>query len=282
MDPPAGVEAGGARGTCRYAGDPRTAGDPGRQGQRAAPLSPTKGNFVTRRVDRHPGRTGGPTKPWTRLGIRTLAIALLVLGLAGGYLLSDQRQAQRSNAAASLSAMSETQEIYDLKLERTRQWVAGAPQRAAQADAQAKADAAAKAAADQARAADEAARKAQAASRSQTRTTTNYPVPASCAEYTGNQGIGCALMLQWGYGLDQMPCLVNMWNKESHWNTTAKNASSGAYGIPQALPASKMAAYGSDYLTNPVPQIKWGLDYIKNRYTSPCGAWSFWQAHGWY
>jgi hypothetical protein len=233
-------------------------------------------------VDRHPGRTGGPTSLWSRLGIRTLAIALLVLGLAGGYLLSNQRQTQRTSTAASLSAMTEVQEIRALKLERTQQWRAAAPQRAAQADAQAKADAAAKAAADQARAADEAARKAVAASRSQPRTTTTYPVPASCSEYTGNQGIGCGLLLEWGFGLDQMPCLVNMWNKESHWTTTSKNKSSGAYGIPQALPASKMAAYGSDYLTNPVPQIKWGLDYIKNRYKTPCGAWSFWQAHGWY
>jgi len=76
-------------------------------------------------------------------------------------------------------------------------------------------------------------------------------------------------------------CLNNIWTRESGWNYQAENAS-GAYGIPQALPASKMAAYGSDYLTNPVPQIKWGLDYIKNRYKTPCGAWSFWQAHSWY
>lgn len=247
-------------------------------------MSPTKGNFVSRRADRQQSRTGGPTRLWTRLSIRILALALLLLGLAGGYLLSDQRQVQRQNAATSQSAVTEAREIRDLKLDRTRQWAAGAPQRAAQADAQAKANDAAKTAADQARAADEAARKAQAASRSQARTTTtpDVAVPTSCSQYSGNQGIGCALLLQWGFGLDQMPCLVNMWNKESHWNTTSKNSSSGAYGIPQALPASKMAAYGSDYLTNPVPQIKWGLDYIKNRYSTPCGAWSFWQAHGWY
>jgi hypothetical protein len=79
-----------------------------------------------------------------------------------------------------------------------------------------------------------------------------------------------------------MNCLVPLWTKESHWNEKSKNTSSGAYGIPQALPASKMAVYGADYLTNPVPQIKWGLNYIKGRYTSPCGAWTFWQSHGWY
>jgi hypothetical protein len=233
---------------------------------------------VDRQADRH--RPATPLR--TRLIIRTLAIALLLLGLGGGYLLSDQRQVQRTEVSNASSAKVEADEIRDLTLARSRGWVAAAPQRAAQADAQAKADAAAQAAASQAAAADAAARKSQEASRSQARTTTNYPVPTSCSQYSGNQGIGCALMLQWGFGLDQMPCLVNMWNKESGWNPLSKNASSGAYGIPQALPASKMAPYGSDYLTNPVPQIKWGLDYIKNRYKTPCGAWSFWQAHSWY
>jgi len=233
-------------------------------------------------VDHQADRHLPATRLRNRLIIRTLAIALLLLGLAGGYLLSDQRQTQRTDASNALATKAEANEIRALKVDRTRQWVAAAPQRAAQADAQAKADAAAQAAAAQALAADDAARKSQEASRSQARTTTNYPVPTSCSQYTGNQGIGCALMLQWGFGLDQMPCLVNMWNRESGWNPLSKNASSGAYGIPQALPASKMAAYGSDYLTNPVPQIKWGLDYIKNRYKTPCGAWSFWQAHNWY
>jgi hypothetical protein len=211
-----------------------------------------------------------------------LAIAVLVLGLVGGYLLSVQRQTQQRSTNTALSSKAEADELRDLKLEHNRLWAAAAPQRAAQADAQSKADAAAQTAAAQAAAADEAARKSQAASRSQARTTSNYPVPTSCSQYTGNQGIGCALLLQWGFGLDQMPCLVLMWNKESGWNPLAKNPSSGSYGIPQALPANKMAAYGSDYLTNPVPQIKWGLDYIKNRYKTPCGAWTFWQAHSWY
>ena len=79
-----------------------------------------------------------------------------------------------------------------------------------------------------------------------------------------------------------MPCLDKMWTRESNWRTTAENPSSHSYGIPQALPASKMATFGSDYRTNPATQIKWGLDYIKNRYGSPCQAWTFWQAHNWY
>ena len=69
---------------------------------------------------------------------------------------------------------------------------------------------------------------------------------------------------------------------ESGWNVTATNSSSGAYGLVQALPGSKMASAGSDWKTNAKTQIKWGLDYMKSRYGSPTGAWAFWQANGWY
>ncbi|MEU3981691.1 transglycosylase SLT domain-containing protein [Streptomyces sp. NPDC026672] len=69
---------------------------------------------------------------------------------------------------------------------------------------------------------------------------------------------------------------------ESGWNVTATNSSSGAYGLVQALPASKMSSAGSDWKTNPATQIKWGLDYMNSRYGSPADAWNFWQANGWY
>ncbi|MFD4505686.1 transglycosylase SLT domain-containing protein [Streptomyces sp. NPDC058457] len=69
---------------------------------------------------------------------------------------------------------------------------------------------------------------------------------------------------------------------ESGWNISATNSSSGAYGLVQALPGSKMASAGSDWKTNPTTQIKWGLDYMNSRYGSPTAAWSFWQANGWY
>ncbi|MEV8312701.1 transglycosylase SLT domain-containing protein [Streptomyces sp. NPDC059900] len=69
---------------------------------------------------------------------------------------------------------------------------------------------------------------------------------------------------------------------ESGWNATATNSSSGAYGLVQALPASKMASAGSDWKTNPETQIKWGLDYMNDRYGSPVGAWNHWQANGSY
>jgi hypothetical protein len=107
-------------------------------------------------------------------------------------------------------------------------------------------------------------------------------IPEDCEEYSGNRAIACALLPEFGFGLDQMPALDALWNHESGWNHQAYNASSGAYGIPQALPGNKMATAGSDWETNPATQIRWGLGYIKNRYGSPQGAWDFWQANGWY
>ena len=81
---------------------------------------------------------------------------------------------------------------------------------------------------------------------------------------------------------EQKQCLVSLWNVESGWNVTATNPSSGAYGIPQALPGSKMASAGADWQTSAATQIRWGLGYIKSVYGSPCGAWGHEQADGWY
>ncbi|WLQ40956.1 transglycosylase SLT domain-containing protein [Streptomyces laculatispora] len=81
---------------------------------------------------------------------------------------------------------------------------------------------------------------------------------------------------------DQFQCFSNIVNHESTWNYRASNPSSGAYGLVQALPGSKMASAGADWQTNPATQIKWGLNYMDSRYGSPCGAWSFWQANSWY
>lgn len=78
------------------------------------------------------------------------------------------------------------------------------------------------------------------------------------------------------------PSLLTLWNHESGWNERAENPSSGAYGIPQALPGSKLASSGADWRTSSPTQIAWGLGYIKARYKDPCGAWSWWQAHNWY
>ncbi|MFA1551933.1 lytic transglycosylase domain-containing protein [Actinomadura chokoriensis] len=78
------------------------------------------------------------------------------------------------------------------------------------------------------------------------------------------------------------PSLLTLWNHESGWNERAENPSSGAYGIPQALPGSKLASAGADWRTSSPTQIAWGLGYIKARYKDPCGAWAWWQAHHWY
>jgi len=86
----------------------------------------------------------------------------------------------------------------------------------------------------------------------------------------------------YGWGDAQFQCFDNIIMHESKWSITATNPTSGAYGIPQALPGSKMATAGADWKTNPATQIKWALSYVKARYSTPCGAWSFKSAHGWY
>jgi hypothetical protein len=87
---------------------------------------------------------------------------------------------------------------------------------------------------------------------------------------------------KYSWDKSQHSCLVNLWNRESGWRHTADNPTSSAYGIPQALPGSKMASAGADWRTNPETQIKWGLKYIKHRYETPCGAWSAFKKKGWY
>lgn len=87
---------------------------------------------------------------------------------------------------------------------------------------------------------------------------------------------------EYGMGDKQFSCLNNLWTKESHWNYKAHNYRSGAHGIPQALPADKMSVVGSDWRTNPVTQIRWGLRYITIRYESPCKAWSFFKSKRYY
>ena len=90
------------------------------------------------------------------------------------------------------------------------------------------------------------------------------------------------LQNKYGYGAGQFACFDNIITRESRWNVHATNPSSGAYGLPQALPGSKMASIASDWRTNPATQIIWGIEYMDKRYGSPCEAWSFWQAHSWY
>ena len=96
------------------------------------------------------------------------------------------------------------------------------------------------------------------------------------------QAIAYEMVLARGWGDDQFACLVALWNKESGWRVNAYNAGSGAYGIPQSLPGSKMGSVAPDWETNPATQITWGLNYIGGRYGTPCGAWEHSESVGWY
>ena len=87
---------------------------------------------------------------------------------------------------------------------------------------------------------------------------------------------------RYSWNQKQFGCLVSLWNRESHWRHTARNRGSGAYGIPQAMPGSKMSQFGADWQTNPVTQIKWGANYISKRYSTPCGALAHSNTTGWY
>lgn len=98
----------------------------------------------------------------------------------------------------------------------------------------------------------------------------------------GAQAYASSRLSSFGWGGGEFQCLVNLWNKESRWLTSANNPYSGAYGIPQSLPGSKMGSAGADWRTNYRTQIEWGLGYISGRYGSPCAAWQHSQRMNWY
>jgi hypothetical protein len=139
---------------------------------------------------------------------------------------------------------------------------------AAKAAADAKAAAAAKAAADA---------KAAAAAKAAAKTPPVVVDPGSARDIARQM-----MLATYGWADDQFTCFDKIISQESGWNVSATNKSSGAYGIPQALPGSKMASAGADWQTNPATQIKWALGYVQSRYGTPCQAWSFKLAHGWY
>jgi hypothetical protein len=144
---------------------------------------------------------------------------------------------------------------------------AEAARAAAAAEAQRQADAAA-----------EAQRQAEAAA-VQARVQHDAEVAAAQAD---PRGVARAMLADHGWGADQFRCLDSLWTKESGWKATADNRSSSAYGIPQALPGSKMASAGEDWRTNPRTQIAWGLGYIASSYGTPCGAWAHSRSYNWY
>ncbi|MFD6444157.1 ubiquitin-like domain-containing protein [Promicromonospora sp. NPDC060204] len=111
----------------------------------------------------------------------------------------------------------------------------------------------------------------------ETSTGSSTPAPSGSVKEIGQQ-----LAAARGWTGSEWTCLESLWERESGWNYQAANPSSGAFGIPQALPGSKMASAGSDWATNPATQIKWGLGYIADRYGTPCGAWGHSESVGWY
>jgi hypothetical protein len=148
--------------------------------------------------------------------------------------------------------------------------------------------AAAAAAKEKAAAEERAAASSSSGSGSSTGGGSSAPVPVASGGGSGDnspagaQATARGMLSSRGWGDDQFSCLVSLWNKESGWNYRAYNAGSGAYGIPQALPGSKMSSAGADWETNAATQISWGLGYISGRYGTPCGAWGHSQSTGWY
>jgi hypothetical protein len=214
---------------------------------------------------------------WGRVGVRATSVGLLVVGVVGGVYLGQGRHEQQHIDGAQLVIQADADEEQLVKSRQSQHAAARAWQRQAESEAAAKAAAEARNAAGKARKlekkviAKKAAAKAKASG-----ALVPYagPIPSSCQEFSGNRKTGCALMLAAGFKIDQFPCLNKLWNKESGWNARAENKSSGAYGIPQAYPGSKMSSAGSDWKTNPATQIKWGLSYIGGKYHNPCGAWA--------
>ena len=161
----------------------------------------------------------------------------------------------------------------------TKAAVAKAAAQKAAAAKVAAAKAAAKAAAAKA-AAQQAAQ--QQATQQQAAQQTAAPQPAASAPSGSPQQIAEQMLSQFGWSSGQFSCLQPLWALESGWNIYASNPSSGAYGIPQALPGSKMASAGPDWQSDAATQIRWGLTYIQGTYGSPCAAWSHEEADCWY
>ncbi|MFF2746244.1 transglycosylase SLT domain-containing protein [Kitasatospora sp. NPDC058048] len=203
-------------------------------------------------------------------------VATLVVASAATAALAIP-QAGNAIGAAPVAAVSvDSQPVADQVPADAAATAAAAEQAAQEAQAKAAADAAAQAQAEaQAQADAKAKADAEAAaSRSQER----QDLTSAPAAYSGTPQQIAAQIVPAG----QLQCFSNIVFRESSWNPLAVNASSGAYGLVQALPGSKMASAGADWRTNPATQIKWGLNYMNTRYGSPCAAWSFWQAHHWY
>ena len=183
--------------------------------------------------------------------------------------------------------LAQRQTTYESAAAKAAVAKAAAQKAAAQKAAAAKA-AAAKAAGAKAAAAKAAAQQAAQEQAAQQQATQQQAAqqataqPATSAPSGSPQQIAEQMLSQFGWSSSQFSCLQPLWALESGWNIYASNPGSGAYGIPQALPGSKMASAGPDWQSNAATQIRWGLSYIQGTYGSPCAAWSHEEADGWY
>jgi len=221
---------------------------------------------------------------WTRASVRIFAVFVLIVGLVAGAYLGINRGTSSHDTTVTvqyagdpLDPVEEQRAQHDAANGYRQERMRDEASRSASRDAKRKAEEGNAAAAEVAQDADKAAEQNKSGSSSGD----VGPIPTSCKQYTGNRAVGCTLMLQAGFQIDQMACLDKLWTRESGWNQHASNPS-GAYGIPQALPGDKMATYGSDWQDNPATQIKWGLSYIKSKYGTPCDAWQHSEDTGWY
>lgn len=213
------------------------------------------------------------------LAARAFKQAEDTLSGANDTITAAQGKADATQLAATVAALADyrllaPERVFEL-VDTTSYHLHSVSAAVAEADRLA-AEAAAKAAAEAAAA--KAAAEAAAAEQTSSSVVSRPGAPANPTEA---QAIAREMLAQRGWGDDQFGCLVELWNHESGWNVYASNPS-GAYGIPQALPGSKMSTAGADWETSAATQITWGLGYIADRYGTPCGAWDTFSSQGWY
>jgi len=201
----------------------------------------------------------------------------MVLGATGTFMFASAATAM---AATTGTTQPQTASSVSTVSEQTAQWrLTVADQKVAAKNAAAVAAAKHAAAVRLAAAKEAAADKKEAAARKKAQAARKRQAAAPSGT---PQQIAMAMLGQYGWSSSQFSCLNLLWQRESNWEVYADNPSSGAYGIPQALPGYKMASAGSDWQTSAYTQIKWGLGYIRDVYGSPCGAWSHETSYGWY
>jgi len=196
----------------------------------------------------------------------------------GHLAVTDQIAGPIAETATEQGSATWVQRAYQVRLAAVQDAIA---QR--KAAAKAAAARAAQSQSAQSQAAQSQAAQSQAAQSQSARGQAAAQSPAVTTAASGSpQQIAQAMLGSFGWSSSQFSCLDPLWAHESGWSVSAYNAGSGAFGIPQALPGSRMASAGPDWQTNAATQIKWGLDYMNSRYGSPAAAWNFWSTHHWY